>query len=118
MSEMVKLPVDMILFGYRQWKTKDGRQIAYKDMNLPHLQNVVRMVARKGANHTFAAQAAYGHSGGDMAEMLASQSGDHHSAEAYKALCFTEQMKEYIQWREENCYIFHAPKAEYDRSVG
>jgi len=117
MSDVVQLPRNWPMFGYREWKTKDGSALQYKDIDLTHLQNIKRMLARQGANHSFAANAAFGYSGGDMAEMLASQSADHHSSMAHKYLRHVELLEEYIAWREENNYVFHAPKVEWDKTA-
>jgi len=112
MSKMVELPCNWPLFGYREWHTKDGGGMQYKDIDLTHLQSIRRMLARQGAAHSLQGNAYAGDDQGGETTM------DYHFEKAHGYLRHADLLGEYITWREENNYFFHAPKVEWDKTDG
>ena len=109
MSNMVELPRNWPTFGYRTWTKKDGTGVALKDIDVTHLRNIINMLARNAAFHSLQGNARIGcDQGGDTAM-------DFHFRKAHDYLRQVDLYTEYLHWREENCYFFHAPKVAWDK---
>lgn len=104
--------VDGHNFGRMHWHPKKpAKKICYRDMDLGWLQNVIRWLGRKREEYSAESNAAASYGGsGDEACSMAEWAADSYARRAANTADHIELIERYVLWREENGYVFHAPK--------
>lgn len=81
------------------WKTRDGREIALREMADSHLQNTVRFLRRRGWVHTceLASMWAYSRDAGEFAALAVEQEADRARISKHADAVFDELKRRGLQ---------------------